>query len=642
MTQVLWVSVLVAAAVLANADAYFVADSKLLLRSDPSDIYSKRFLRFDDEERAGESTIIAEKAKALLGPSVSAGKLSKWLTNGKPVEEVFVRIGLGTKVLDNPQKAMSLMASLTTKYGDEALIQIIEAAKKVSQTKDVATKVEMQQFQYWATIGKHPDDVFNLYALNKAGDDLLSNPQLATWSAYLKVFNDKNSKEQTTLIAAMTKSYGDEGVVKILAAAKNVAETTETAKMLESKQLQRWLRTDPDDVFKLLRLDQAGEEMFNSASLNAWGKYVRAYNANNPEKKTSLIATMTTHYGDEGVIRLLEAAKKVPTSEAIATRLQREQLQYWLSIRKEPDDVFNLFQLNKAKDKLLESPQFSAWAKYSDDFFKYGDMDSAAFQSMRNYYSDERLAKMILAAEKNPSMKKIAHWTEESLFRGWRAKLSPGNVFMGLRLEQTGDKVLESPLFAYFQKYMVRISEGMRDKDSAMILAMTTGFGDEALASVLIAAKKVPSTEKLATKLQADQIQFWLAQKETPEHLFKKVLYLDDSVDDILTNPLLNTWATYLEAFNAKRPLKERESMIDLFRATFSDQDLTTMLIAAKEVASTKKVATDLETALLNQWVLDKASPAAVSKFLTAGGVADSTKAKLLETYSAKFKETYG
>ncbi|KAJ8552458.1 hypothetical protein ON010_g10086 [Phytophthora cinnamomi] len=189
---------------------------------------------------------------------------------------------------------------------------------------------------------------------------------------------------------------------------------------------------------------------------------------------------------------------------------------------------------------------------------------------------------------------------------------------------------------------MARISEGMRDKDSAMILAMTSGFGDEALASVLIAAKKVPSTEKLATKLQADQIQFWLNRKETPENLFKNVLFLDDSVDDILTNPLLNTWDTYLEAFNAKRPLKERESMIDLFRATFSDQDLTTMLIAAKEVASTKNVATDLETALLNQWVLDKASPAAVSKFLTAGGVADSTKAKLLETYSAKFKETYG
>ncbi|KAG6611013.1 Multidrug resistance protein ABC Superfamily [Phytophthora cinnamomi] len=80
---------------------------------------------------------------------------------------------------------------------------------------------------------------------------------------------------------------------------------------------------------------------------------------------------MITHYGDEGVIRLLEAAKKVPTSEAIATRLQREQLQYWLSIRNEPDDVFNLFQLNKAEDKFLESPQFSAWAKYSDDFFKY-------------------------------------------------------------------------------------------------------------------------------------------------------------------------------------------------------------------------------------------------------------------------------
>ncbi|KAG6595760.1 Avirulence (Avh) protein [Phytophthora cinnamomi] len=905
MTQVLWAAVLAAAAVLTNADAFFVTDSKLSLRSDPSDVYFNRFLSVNDEERAGVYFSIVEKAKHLWQPSVSAQQLSKWVTIGKPAKDVFVRLGLtrvgeklfetpqfftwakyvdnsagtskapamipilraqygddalarmiaaakttgnadvkklatrlereqlyawaakgkspdqaftffklnkagddllsspqlttledylgifnsknpdkkttliatmvksygddsvakilqaGMKVpgtaadarrldtelvelwlangkstddvfkllnldkagdklfsnpllvtwtkymnafneknpsspasltatlaahygdngvaamlksqdvhnilakikpeetlfdnphfllwvqfVDDPRKtrmATSLMTSLTVKFGDEALIKMIEAAKKVSQTKDVATKLETQQFQYWAAIRKHPDNVFKLYALDKAGDDLLSNPLLATWSAYLNVFNKQHAKEQTTLIAAMTKSYGDEGVVKILEAAKKVPDTAKTAKMLESKQLQRWLRTDPDDVFKLLRLDTAGEKMFNSLSLNAWGKYVSAFNADNPEKKTNLIATMTTHYGDEGVIGLLEAAKKVPGSEAIATRLQREQLQYWLSIGKEPKYVFKLFKLDKAEDKLLDSPQFSTWAKYLDDFFKNGDMDVAAFKSMRSYYNDEELATMILAAEKNPSTKKIAHWTEESLFKGWMARMTPGEVFRGLHLEKTKDKVFETPLFGYFQKYMDRKTEGMRDKDSVMISAMTSGFGDEALASVLIAAKEVPSTEKLATKLQAGQIQLWLAHKQnTPEHVFKKVLFLDDSVDDILTNPLLNTWASYLEAFNAKRPLSERESMVGIFRASFSDEELVTMLIAAKEVPSTKKMATDLEAALLNQWVTDREPPAAVSKILTSGGVEDSTKAKLLETYSAKFKEKYG
>ncbi|KAJ8527467.1 hypothetical protein ON010_g14797 [Phytophthora cinnamomi] len=291
--------------------------------------------------------------------------------------------------------------------------------------------------------------------------------------------------------------------------------------------------------------------------------------------------------------------------------------------RKEPKYVFDLFKLDKAEDKLLDSPQFSTWAKYSDDFFKNGDLDAAAFKSMHSSYNDEKLATMILAAEKNPSTKKIAHWTEESLFKGWMVRMTPGDVFRGLHLEKTKNKVFETPLFGYFQKYMDRITEGMRDKDSMMISAMTSGFGDEDLASVLIAAKKVPSTEKLATKLQAGQIHF-ISGQLSRRHPHQPVAY---------------TWASYLEAFNAKRPLSERESMVSIFRASFSDEELVTMLIAAKEVPSTKKMATDLEAALLNQWVTDREPPAAVSKILTSGGVEDSTKAKLLETYSAKFKE---
>lgn len=98
--------------------------------------------------------------------------------------------------------------------------------------------------------------------------------------------------------------------------------------------MKRWMQMEPDDEFTALKLNTAGEKMFNSAQLNAWGNIVDEFNTLNPDKKTNLIAAITKNYGDAGAVTLLEAAKKVPASAVTATRLQREQLKYWLSIRK--------------------------------------------------------------------------------------------------------------------------------------------------------------------------------------------------------------------------------------------------------------------------------------------------------------------
>ncbi|EGZ15244.1 hypothetical protein PHYSODRAFT_354760 [Phytophthora sojae] len=520
---------------------------------------------------------------------LKSGDVRNILTKIKPGENLFENPHFVTwlQFVEDPRRsrmALSLMTSLTVKYGDEALIKMIDAAKTVAKTKDMATKLQTQQFQYWASIGKSPDDVFKLYELNKAGDKLLSNPELTTWKSYLNVFNKQNPTEQTTLVATMAKTFGDDVVVNMLEAAKKVRGTSRDAKRLESVQLQRWMKMEPDDVFTALKLDKAAENMFDSLQLNAWGKYAAAFNEANPDKKVSLIATMTTHYSDKGVVGLLAAAKKAPGSEAIATRLQSEQLQYWLSIKKSPTDVFKAFKLDKLDDKLLVSPYFSTWIKYTDDLFKNSDKLSVVFKTMRYYYSEDALVKMILAAEKNPSTQKIAQWTEDKLFRGWMLTGSPSDAFRGLKLDEAGEKVFEAPLFAYFTKFMARVTEGMREKDAMVVSAMSVGMGDEALAATLIAAKKVPSTEKIATTMQAEQIKYWLKNKDmTPEKLFKDVLFLDD-VDTVLTNPVLNTWATYLQAFNANKPVKEQASMIQVLRNSFGD-----------------KMATDLETALLSR-----------------------------------------
>ncbi|KAE9053931.1 hypothetical protein PF002_g33341, partial [Phytophthora fragariae] len=53
-------------------------------------------------------------------------------------------------------------------------------------------------------------------------------------------------------------------------------------------------------------------------------------NEENPTKRASLIATLTAQYGDDGLAKIIEAAKRVPSTEDIAKRVQTEQLQSWL------------------------------------------------------------------------------------------------------------------------------------------------------------------------------------------------------------------------------------------------------------------------------------------------------------------------
>ncbi|GMF36157.1 unnamed protein product [Phytophthora lilii] len=82
-------------------------------------------------------------------------------------------------------------------------------------------------------IKRSPDAIFKVYELNKLGDKVLTSPQLAIWKNYLQAFNKENPTKKTSLISAMSTSYGDDGAYTILQAAKQVAETKSTAKKLE-------------------------------------------------------------------------------------------------------------------------------------------------------------------------------------------------------------------------------------------------------------------------------------------------------------------------------------------------------------------------------------------------------------------------
>ncbi|KAG6955722.1 hypothetical protein JG687_00011020 [Phytophthora cactorum] len=70
---------------------------------------------------------------------------------------------------------------------------------------------------------------------------------------------------------------------------------------VSTEQLNAWLkRGDTTNyVFKALKLQNAGDGLLDNPHLTAWISYLKLFNEANPTKKTTLIATLTSHYGNQ-------------------------------------------------------------------------------------------------------------------------------------------------------------------------------------------------------------------------------------------------------------------------------------------------------------------------------------------------------
>ncbi|KAG6616598.1 Secreted RxLR effector peptide protein [Phytophthora cinnamomi] len=228
----------------------------------------------------------------------------------------------------------------------------------------------------------------------------------------------------------------------MIEAAKKVKSKANTAKRVEVMQIQTWLgnKQTPGDVFKLLKLDNAVDDVLTSPALNTWSNHLNAFNKEIPDKKSTLIATLTAHYGDEGVARMLDAAKKVEATKTIATNLEAAQIQHWLNSRKMLDSVFKLLNLDTAGENLLANPLFTTFTKFTDAFHaKNLGSKMTTVWIVRAHYSDFDVAKMILAVEKTPISASSAKRMEGTLFKNWMASPNtPDDAFKTLKLDQVG------------------------------------------------------------------------------------------------------------------------------------------------------------------------------------------------------------
>ncbi|GMF64666.1 unnamed protein product [Phytophthora lilii] len=126
---------------------------------------------------------------------------------------------------------LAMVSTMTRRFSDDAVKNLIVAAKQASTTRDFAKRSEKAQLKYWINEGKTADDVFKLDQV----DDLLGSSMLSTWMSYMTLLGKNRNK---TLFAVLKERNTDEVLPMLIVAAKSESKKAHIARGLENVQIK--------------------------------------------------------------------------------------------------------------------------------------------------------------------------------------------------------------------------------------------------------------------------------------------------------------------------------------------------------------------------------------------------------------------
>ncbi|EGZ13675.1 hypothetical protein PHYSODRAFT_265395 [Phytophthora sojae] len=331
-------------------------------------------------------------------------------------------------------------------------------------------------------------------------------------------------------------------------------------------QLQKLLINgeSADDVFTRMKPNKAGNLLLHDEEFARWLTYADDLKIKHPAIKTSAILTLTAHYGDDGLYKLIEAGLKNEGTETVATKLKTELMKHWVATAKVPDKVFHIMKLDKVETDILSNPEFINWARYVDDFnAKYHKQSTSMVPTVLNYYSDDVIFKMTEAAKSVEETKAIATKLQEELVQAWlKSKKTPDEALVDFGLgkktrysKNPVEPLLERALFNSWVKYLDDYNVLYPEKKTTVIEALTRRFGDANVAKMITKAKKEVVTRSLATKLEAAQLEIWLSSGKSVEDVFN-LLKLDYAGVFFSEHHLINTLVSYMNVFIKENPSK--------------------------------------------------------------------------------------
>ncbi|KAG6942067.1 hypothetical protein JG688_00018330 [Phytophthora aleatoria] len=254
--------------------------------------------------------------------------------------------------------------------------------------------------------------------------------------------------------------------------------------------------------------------------------------------------------GDEE--RASFSIKSIPGVDKISSLMTNQKVAKWLKKDKDTDAVFLKLELNTAGENIFANPKFLVWAKYVKNYnTKHDDMTTSMLPTLINQYGQSRLARMLEEAKQVGTTKDIATKLQTEQMTLWKHKgVTADDVFQSYKLDNGMSSLLANPGVNIWIRYTDKFNPGPK---TTLFEKLRTTYSDTVLSQILIAAKKSPKTEVLATNLQNQQLRVWLDRLEPPENVFK-LLMLDKGADGLLDNPQLKTWLRYTDTYRKENP----------------------------------------------------------------------------------------
>ncbi|EGZ04647.1 hypothetical protein PHYSODRAFT_292784 [Phytophthora sojae] len=169
-----------------------------------------------------------------------------------------------------PESDVTVVGTLTNKYGDHALAGMLEAAMSSTnpKTKALAEKLQAEQFRLWHNSASY-GGVFGKLELDMAYNPLKGNVYKA-WRSYFNVYNNHaEAKAKTTEFKVLKKVFGRRDFAGMIQKAKHDEESGLIAMEFERELFNSWIsrKIAPDEVVpkifrmkseeKLTKLDNA-------------------------------------------------------------------------------------------------------------------------------------------------------------------------------------------------------------------------------------------------------------------------------------------------------------------------------------------------------------------------------------------------
>ncbi|OWZ00793.1 RxLR effector protein [Phytophthora megakarya] len=205
-----------------------------------------------------------------------------------------------------------------------------------------------------------------------------------------------------------------------------------------SKTMNRWAKNkkSAEAAFARLRLDRGANPILQP-QFSKWVEHVDEMNV----PGESVIETLTKIYGDDKVFRMIKKAKLDSGMQNYAITLEADQMKRWVAIRKDPDEIFRLFDLDVVRYHIFEKPEFSTWAKYVEDVSaRHPEQPSLMYTTLAKYYYDDALLNLANAAKRSENTMPMANKVIDDWFHaGVQTHKTPYQAFRDLGLGKSTD-----------------------------------------------------------------------------------------------------------------------------------------------------------------------------------------------------------